>query len=261
MNFSAILGVLIGGSVLYFALSDANSNIMYFANMHGILIVWGSTFAVSCIAFPIGTVLSLAKVFLLRVLGKNKVDYQGTIAQILELSKKATIGLSALNDSLPNLRHEFLKEGVQLVAAGVLSETEIRQVLDMRVKTTEKVYLHEANMFKSIGKFPPAFGLLATTLGMIAVLQKLGEPDSQKLIGPAMSIGLIGTLYGIATANFIFLPIAEALTERTHEEVRLRKMIVEGVCMIKSQINPISMREGLNSFLLPRDRLVKKAAA
>ncbi len=125
----------------------------------------------------------------------------------------------------------------------------------------EARYLHEANMFRTIGKFPPAFGLLATTLGMIAVLQKLGQPDSQKLIGPSMSIGLIGTLYGIALANLVFLPIAENLTERTQEEMALRRLIVEGSIMLKQQVNPVAMREGLNSYLMPSDRVVKKAAA
>jgi chemotaxis protein MotA len=120
--------------------------------------------------------------------------------------------------------------------------------------------MHEANMFRTIGRFPPAFGLLATTLGMIALLQQIGQPGSQKLIGPAMSIGLIGTLYGIALANFVFLPIAENLTERTEEEMALRRMIVEGALMLKSQVNPITMRETMNSFLLPKERVVRKAS-
>jgi chemotaxis protein MotA len=141
-----------------------------------------------------------------------------------------------------------------------MTETEIRLALDQRLKTVETRLMQEANMFKSIGRFPPAFGLLATTLGMIALLQKIGQPDSQKLIGPAMSIGLIGTLYGISLANFFFLPIAENLTERTHEEVALRRMMIEGAIMLKQQVNPVSLREGLNSFLLPKDRVTRKAA-
>jgi chemotaxis protein MotA len=149
---------------------------------------------------------------------------------------------------------------VSLVATGVLSEKEIRVALEQRLRTIESRYMHEANMFRVIGRFPPAFGLLATTLGMIALLAKIGQPDSQKLIGPAMSIGLIGTLYGIALANLVFIPIAENLTERTQEEVALRRMIVEGAVMIKSQVNPIALRESLNSFLLPKDRVVRKAA-
>ncbi|MCM2276855.1 MAG: MotA/TolQ/ExbB proton channel family protein [Oligoflexia bacterium] len=261
MNFSSLFGIVFGIGVLYAALHATADDMKFFLDMHGILIVCGGTAAAASISFPVGKVLALLKVFFLRVLGQNKVDYQGTISQILELSKKASIGLSALNEAVPGIKHPFLKEAVSLVAAGVLTESEIRNTLEQRVKTIEAGYLHEANMFRIIGRFPPAFGLLATTLGMIALLQKIGQPDSQKLIGPAMSIGLIGTLYGIALANLVFIPIAENLTERTQEEMALRRMIVEGAIMLKSQVNPITMREGLNSFLLPRDRVVRKNAA
>ena len=252
--------MLFGGIVLFFALKETSPNIMMFLDFHSILIVVGGTSAAASISFPILKVLSLLKVFFLRVLGKHHVDYQETITQILELNKKATIGLSALNEAVATIKHPFLKEAVGLVAAGVLSESEIRQVLEQRVKTTETRYMHEANMFRTIGRYPPAFGLLATTLGMIALLQKLGQPDSQKLIGPAMSIGLIGTLYGIALANLVFNPIAENLSEATHEEMALRRMIVEGACMLKAQVNPVSMREELNSFVAPNERVVKKAS-
>lgn len=260
MNVSSIIGLVIGALVMYHSLKATADNLSFFLDMHGILIVCGGTLAAASISFPIMKVFALLKVFLLRVLGRNRVDFQGTIAQLLELNKKATSGLTALNESLPSIRHEFLKEGVALVASGILSEKEIKHTLDQRLKTIESRYMHEANMFRIIGRFPPAFGLLATTLGMIAVLQKIGQPDSQKLIGPAMSIGLIGTLYGIALANLVFIPIAENLTERTQEEIILRKMIVEGVVMLKQQANSISMREGLNSFLLPKDRVTKRAS-
>jgi chemotaxis protein MotA len=261
MNFSSIFGCLFGVTVMYFALHETGMDMAFFLDKHGMLIVVGGTLASASISFPFGKVMTLVKVFLLRVLGRNKVDYQGTISQILELNKKATTGVTALSEIIPTIRHEFLKESIALVAGGVLTEREIRNTLEQRLKTVETRYMEEANMFRIIGRFPPAFGLLATTLGMIAVLQKIGAPDSQKLIGPAMSIGLIGTLYGIALANLVFIPIAEALTERTREEVALRRIILEGACLLKQQVNPITMRESLNSYLLPKDRVVRKAAA
>lgn len=260
MNFSSLFGVLSGCAVLYAALHATSPDISFFLDAHSMIIVVGGTAAAASISFPVGKVLSLIKVFILRVLGKNTVDFQGTVTQILELSKKVNLGLSALNESLAGIKHPFLKEAVSLVAAGVLTEHEIRTTLEQRIKTIETRYLNEASMFRTIGKFPPAFGLLATTLGMIALLQKIGQPDSQKLIGPAMSIGLIGTLYGIAFANLVFIPIAENLTERTREEIVLRRLILEGAVMLKSQVNPISLREGLNSFLLPNERVVRKAS-
>lgn len=260
MNISSLIGLIFGVAVMYSALTSTTDNLKFFLDFHGILIVIGGTAAASSISFPIFKVLQLVKVFMLRVLGANKVNFQGTINQIIELNKKAAMGVTALNESLAAIKHPFLREAVGLVAGGVLTEHEIRHTLEQRLKTVEAGYMHEANMFRVIGRFPPAFGLLGTTLGMISLLQKIGQPDSQKLIGPAMSVGLIATLYGIALANLILIPIAENLTERTQEEMVLRKIIVEGAILLKQQVNPIALRETLNSHLLPKDRVVKKAS-
>ncbi len=261
MNFSSFFGVIFGIGVMVAALREAQpGNLSYFLDRHAILIVIGGTAAAASISFPLSKVISLTKVFVMRVLGRHRVDYHEVISQLLELNKKAGIGITALADMLPHIRHDFLREAMALVSSGVLNEKEIRATLEQRLKTVQDRYMHEANMFRTIGRYPPAFGLLGTTLGMIAVLQKIGQPESQKLIGPAMSIGLIATLYGIGFTNLIFLPIAENLTERTIEEVALRRLIVEGAVMIKAQVNPIAMRESLNSFLLPKDRVVRKAA-
>lgn len=260
MNPSSLLGLVVGLGVMYGAMSGATDNLGFFLDFHGILIVVGGTFAATSISFPISKLLALTKVFALRVLGKNRVDHHAAISQLLELNRKAAMGLPTLKEAANAIPHPFLKEAVTLVAGGVLTDKEIRSTLEQRIKTLEGRYLLEANMFRTIGRFPPAFGLLATTLGMIGVLQKIGQPNSQNLIGPAMSVGLIGTLYGIALANLVFLPIAENLTERTREEMNLRRIMMEGAVMLKAQVNPVAMREGLNSFLLPSERVVKKAA-
>lgn len=259
MNFSSIFGILAAFGVIYGALSTTGG-IHFFIDFHGILIVIGGTAAAASISFPIKDILILTKVFFMRVLTGGKPDYPLVISQLLDLNKKSGIGSSGLGEMIPGLKHEFLKEAVQLVVTGVLTEEELRVTLEQRLKTVERKYMHEANMFRTIGRFPPAFGLLATTLGMISLLQKIGQPDSQKLIGPAMSIGLIGTLYGIALANLVFIPIAENLTERTREEITLRRMIVEGVLLLKTQVNSVTMRERLNSYLLPRERKGRRGA-
>jgi len=261
MNISSLFGVILGASIIVAAIKETGMDPKFFLNFHGVVIVCGGTIVTASIMFPLSKVASLFKVFFLRVLGSHRTDYQSAIEQILELNKKASIGgVTALNDMLPAIRNEFLREAISLVAGGVMNEKEIREALEQRIKTAESRYMYEANMFRSIGRFPPAFGLLATTLGMIALLQQLGKPGAEAMIGPAMSIGLVGTLYGISLANFVFLPIAENLTLRTEEEVALRRMILEGAVMLRAQTNPISMRESLNSFVLPKDRVVRRAA-
>jgi chemotaxis protein MotA len=261
MNISSLFGVILGATIFFLGLRATTPNIEFFLDSHAILLVIGGTAAAAFTSYPLTRVFYLFKIFTLIFLGKRKIDYHSTINQILELNKKAAGGLIGLKDSIAGIKNEFLREGVALVSNGVLSEKEIKATLDQRLRTLEIRYMNDAMMFKNIGRFPPAFGLLATTLGMIAVLQKIGQPDSQKLIGPAMSVGLVGTLYGIALANLVFLPIAESLTLRAKEEVALRKMIIEGVMLLKQQTNPVVMREALNSHLLPSDRVSKKMAA
>ena len=260
MNASSLIGIIIGLVVVGSSISETGMDYHFFLNFHGLMIVCGGTLAAAAISFPISKILTLVKVFFLRLLGRNKIDYQATIEQMLELNKKVSLGLNGSNELIAGIKNNFLKEAVTLVMDGVLSEREIRSILDQRLCTIEHHYMHEANMMKTIGKYPPAFGLLATTLGMIALLQKIGQPGAEKLIGPAMAIGLVGTLYGIALANLVFLPMAEALVEKTEEELALRKMIIEGAVLLKQKVNPVYMRESLNSFLLPSDRVRRKAA-
>ena len=260
MGATSLIGIFIGLAVVGFSLNETGMDLKFFLNFHGLVIVCGGTFAAAAISFPVPKILTLVKVFFLRLVGRNRVNYQKTIEELLELNKKISLGLANSKDLTNQIKNEFLKEAVLLVVDGVLSEREIRNILDQRLITIEHHYLHEANMFKIIGKYPPAFGLLATTLGMIALLQKIGQPGAEKLIGPGMAIGLVGTLYGIALANLVFLPISEALVEKTEEEITLRRMIIEGSVLLKQNVNPVYMRENLNSFLLPSDRVRRKVA-
>lgn len=260
INLSSLIGFALGVGIIYASLFETGMKLDFFVNFHGIVIVLGGTIAAACISFRLTKILEMLKVFILTVLGPRKIRYKKTIEEIMELHKKASTHPESLREASNSIKHPFLKEAVELVAAGVLTEVEIRDALEQRVKTTEARFLHEANMFRTIGRFPPAFGLIATTLGMIALLQQLGTPGSEAKIGPAMSIGLVGTLYGIGLTNFFILPIAEQLTDRTEEEVALRKMIVEGAIMLKKQVNPVTMRENLNSFAPPKERVKRNAA-
>ena len=142
---------------MYLALSTTAQNIRFFIDFHGILLVFGGTLAAACISFKITDVVLLLKVFLIRVLGGNRIDYQTIISQIIDLNKKISTGTTSLNELIPGLTHPFLKEAVSLVAVGILTENEIRSALEQRLKTIETIYMREANMFRTIGRFPPCF--------------------------------------------------------------------------------------------------------
>ena len=71
-------------------------------------------------------------------------------------------------------------------------------------------------MLELVGRCGPAFGMIATLLGLIMMLGNLDDPDT---IGPSMAVALIGTLYGAVTANLLCIPMTEKLSFLSHEEM------------------------------------------
>jgi chemotaxis protein MotA len=95
---------------------------------------------------------------------------------------------------------------------------------------------------------------------MVVLLSNLSGADAAKTIGPAMGICLITTLYGVALANLLIIPIAENLLSSARELKIKNFIIVEGVRLIMEETNPVILAEELNSFLLPGDRIDWKSA-
>lgn len=254
MNFSTALGFIAAATVFLHSVLTSTENRSIFLNEHGIVIVMGGTFAAAAICFPMGKLLKLGMLAVKKMLFNYHPNYPEVIKYIIEMGDKSRIDPAFLKKEVDTIKNPFLKEAIQLVNDG-MTEDQLRDILEQRIETHAKRYQIETNIFKTVAKFPPAFGLLGTTLGMIALLQQLGGEDAAKKIGPSMSIGLVATLYGISLTNFLFIPIAENLAEANREDTTLRKIILEGVVMLKNKVHPLMIEEKLNSYLLPGERV------
>jgi chemotaxis protein MotA len=254
MNFSTALGFIGAATVFLHSVLTSTDNREIFLNEHGIVIVMGGTFAAASICFPVGKIFKLGLVAFKKMLFGNHPNYPEVIKYIIELGDKSRTDPGFLKKEVETVKNPFLKEAIQLVNDG-MTEEQLRDILEQRIETHGKRYQIETNIFKTMAKFPPAFGLLGTTLGMIALLQKLGGEDASKKIGPAMSIGLVATLYGISLTNFLFIPISENLAEANREDQTMRKIILEGIIMLKNKMHPLMIEEKLNSYLLPTERV------
>ncbi|MDO9183998.1 MAG: MotA/TolQ/ExbB proton channel family protein, partial [Bacteriovorax sp.] len=149
----------------------------------------------------------------------------------------------------------FLKEGLELFLDGSLSKDEMVEVLEKRIEIQNGRYRREGNTFKVIGRFPPAFGLIGATLGMIGLLQGLGAPNAFEQLGPAMSVALTSTFWGLVLANVVLLPLGENLYLAAEEDLIIREMVLCGVLLLREKKHPLLVQENLNSYLPPRERL------
>jgi outer membrane protein insertion porin family len=115
------------------------------------------------------------------------------------------------------------------------------------------------NLYKAAGLgariFMPAFGMIGTLIGLVQMLQNMSDPSS---IGPAMAVALLTTFYGSVIANVFTIPVAAKLKQRSKQESTKMNIIVAGVLGIVAGENPRVIREKLDSFLPPKDRLVEE---
>lgn len=255
MNISSLISFLAAFGVLGFGLFSSSDNPLIFIDGVSAFLVLGGTVTAAAISFRIEKLWTLMKVFFMRVMKGKNIGYAEVISDLIKISEQFQNNPEKAKEIAHQSSNLFLAEAIDLATDGFLSPSESIRILRSRVESIYQHHVIDANKFKTIGKFPPAFGMMGTTIGMIVLLSNLGGADAAKSIGPSMSICLITTLYGVAVANLIIVPIAENLTVNS-KEVKLKSTIVcEGVRMILEGKNPVLLAEELNSFLLPGDRV------
>ncbi|MEK7795643.1 MAG: MotA/TolQ/ExbB proton channel family protein, partial [Candidatus Hydrogenedentota bacterium] len=114
------------------------------------------------------------------------------------------------------------------------------------VATREARLKGQGSIFSTAGGFAPTLGIIGTVIGLVHVLGNLSEPDK---LGPAIAVAFIATLYGIAFANLLFLPLGKKMTFVAKQDAEMSIAIVEGVLSIQAGENPRVVQEKIRSFM------------
>ncbi len=249
MDIATIIGIITGlGLIIITIFNQGNPRVFF--NLGSMLIVFGGTFAATLINYPVKEILSVMGVVKNAFTQKTSSSYDTTkqIVRLAEIARRE--GILAIEREIQNIDDDFLNQGMQLAIDGTEPD-QIRNILG-----TELAYLQERHdigqgIFRSMGIYAPAFGMIGTLIGLVLMLSNMDDPDS---IGPAMAIALITTFYGAVLANLIFIPIAGKLKTRSKQEVMSKELILEGVLSIQSGDNPRIVEQKLISFIPPKLR-------
>jgi chemotaxis protein MotA len=81
-------------------------------------------------------------------------------------------------------------------------------------------------------------------------------------VGKGIAVAFVATIYGVASANLLFLPWAGKLRIRMRERQVIQEMTLEAVLSIIEGVNPRSLELQLGSYLAaPAKRGPQKVAA
>lgn len=251
---STIIGLVIAPLIIYFAITDSIPNLYILFNVIGILVVAGGTLSASIMTHGLKDILTLVKISL-KVFMKPKDDEKKVISDIIRISTFLEKNPGQFNNFLNQDIHPFLKDGLRLIDNG-FSEEEINEIMSNDVDKRFDRHMAEVELLKTIAKYPPAFGMIGTVIGLIGLLNTL-KSDNQgmnNMIGPTMAIALLTTLYGLILSNYFFVPLSDNLFHRLYQDANLRRMIIEGVALIQKKSDPIYVREYLVVNINPAKR-------
>jgi chemotaxis protein MotA len=254
MNIYSIIAFMMSFAVLFIGLRLSSDDLTMFLDMPSAFIVVGGSFAATALSFQLDRLIVLGKIFFERVIMGKKIDYRPVIVELMRAADGYAKGES-LESHINKTKDHFFKDALILLNDDIMSSDELFNILDERANNIYYSYTEEANKIKSAAKYPPAFGMMGTTIGMIVLLGNLGGSDALKKMGPAMAVCLITTLYGVILANMAVMPVAENLIDSAKETYLKNKIIVEGTKLLVQKTNPIVVAEKLNSYLPPSSRV------
>ena len=254
MNLIQVSALFLGLAVTIIGLFLSTDNILMFVDFTSIFIVLGGTFASAAISVQFPRLLKLFKLFMTKLVKGRTVDYQSVIKEVLKLSD-AFYSKKNLSEFKETIEDPFLKECLELYIDELVDDERFIRMLKDRTRNMKKSLGMDVNRFKNIGKYPPAFGMMGTTMGMVVLLSGLGGKDAMKTMGPAMAVCLITTLYGVIVANVMIVPVSENIEDSAAEIHLKNTIIVEGLALILANTPPPVLAEELNSHLEDKDRL------
>ena len=257
MDITSIGGLGLGLLLIMGSILSSPTGLGPFIDPPSFLITMGGMFAAILITYPMKTMKTMMKVTM-KVFFGSSPDLAILYSEITEMASVARRdGILALEERIANLENPFLKQGLQMMVDGNPPEI-ISAILKKDIETMEDRHFIGNSLFKNMGAYAPAFGMVGTLIGLVQMLQDLSDPAA---LGVGMATALITTLYGAFFANLFFIPMAAKLFERSAEESLMKNMLLEGVLAIHAGDSPRIVGDKMLVYMEPEERVKLTAEA
>lgn len=245
MDPATLIGVILAFAVIAVAnmLEGGNPTAMFL--LPPMLLVFGATLAITVaggtLADARNAVVALKHAFT----GKpaSSADLVPVIVQLAERARRE--GLLALEDELREIDDPFLVKGMTLAIDGT-DPDEVREILEAEVYAKKMEDKQSAKFFGDAGAYAPTIGIVGTVMGLVHVLENLAQPEK---LGHLIGAAFLATLWGVFSANVLWLPISSRLKRLSELETIRMEVAIEGIAAIQSGSNPRVVAQKLTSLL------------
>jgi chemotaxis protein MotA len=254
-----VLGVAAGFVFVLGAIVLSTHSLLAFFSIEGLVVVVGGVIAVAFMSFEAADVrcaLAVIGALLRETDGPEAARRDALHRDMTEIIGWAYMvkehGMRRLEASLA--RHGFDDPFVKYGLNMVVSEYPPEDVRAMMETAADAGYERESvpvEVLQTMASHAPAFGMIGTLVGMVAMLCNLHDDVSS--IGSSLSVSFLSTLYGVLSARMIYMPAAARLRQIVEKRRFRNQLITEGMVLLLGDKSPGFVKDRLNSFLRPEN--------
>lgn len=255
-----LLGIVLGIGLMIVAIiltskqdpSAAKSLFEMYVNPSSFMIVFGGTIAATLIAHPFGHLIRGFKAFFI-VFTRGPGNFIKPIEDICNFTTVYTKGgITSLEEELKKYKqNNLIKDAITMIINGFKPE-EVRDALDVSISRKYDRETIDVYVFRTMARAAPAFGMVGTLVGLIFMLRVMG--DNPQGIGPFLAVALITTFYGLILAHLFFTPMANKLLHSAELNLRIGRLILEGIMLLVEKKHPLFIKDQLSVFVPPTQR-------
>jgi len=253
-DFASIAGLVVAAAGIIGGLVLDGGKVSDIRQITAAIIVLGGTLGAVMVTSPMSALIGAAK-GVKNVFMEEVIDLDAAVEEIVAFAAKARkSSIISLEEDLEKIPDPFLRKALSLAVDGT-DLKELHKMMDLEIFQAEKRAEAYAKVYEAAGGYSPTIGIIGAVMGLIQVMKHLENIEE---VGRGIAVAFVATVYGVAVANLIFLPAANKLKARIHQDVQVKELILEGVSGIVEGMNPKLIRIKLEAFLQPGG---KKAAA
>jgi chemotaxis protein MotA len=233
-------GGILGGLIL------EGGRIHDVAQITAAAIVLGGTLGAVLISKPWDSVRSACGRLREVLIAPDEPEVQEITSHIIDLARQVRrVGIATLEDEARTTRDPFLRKALGIAADGVDSR-ELRHIMELEIDAAQKRIEADAAVFEAGGGYAPTIGIIGAVLGLIQVMKHLDHLDE---VGRGIAVAFVATVYGVALANILLLPIAAKIMARGSKSVEIRELMLVGVLAIAAGTNPRMIQLQLDAYV------------
>jgi len=243
---AAIVGLVLAFSAIMASNVLEGGNPVHLFAPAALILIFVGTLSVSMASGTLPGTIGAIK-WMIYALTAKKVDLDGAVEPLVKMAEKARReGLLALESEIESVDDEFMKRALQLAVDGT-DPDDLYEILSAEVKAKKAAAKKGASFWSDAGSYSPTIGIIGTCMGLIHALGNLSQPEK---LGEMIAAAFLATLWGILSANVMFLPWSKRINACVAGEANRMEIIIDGVLAIQAGANPRVVATKLRSKMI-----------